>query len=124
MLTVTGCASPISSTRTRVQAVLSNSKGKSTHHPWLMTVRRKLKFGGVGMASFIITFQNNQIAKKQKIISCTHQVQSTWRLTDRVLSAKLYLLTKMNGRPYLLAPNTWFSAREESTPRLSTAQRA
>src|SRR6185295_17517843 len=31
-------------------------------------------------------------------------------------------LPSQNGRLYSLAPNTWFSASEESTPRLSTVR--
>jgi len=42
ILTVTGLGAA-SSTRTKVHLILSNSKGGSTHQPWLKTVRRKLK---------------------------------------------------------------------------------
>src|SRR5207302_4948374 len=74
ILTVTGVASPASRMRISVQVVLSNSNGSSAHHPWLMTVRRKLKSRGVGIVTFIMAFQNNEIAKKRWKVGCTHQL--------------------------------------------------
>src|SRR5437762_8344792 len=54
IVTVTGVGRPASSTRTSVQLVLSNSKGGNAHHPWLITVRRKLNSSGVGIVVFML----------------------------------------------------------------------
>jgi hypothetical protein len=65
----------------------------------------------------IIEPQENRSTK-----ACTYQVRSTCHLTNVGSGTKLPTLTKMDGRLYSLAPNTWFSAGEGSTPRLSTVQ--
>jgi len=41
-------------TRVSSQAFWSIEKGNSSHQPWLMTVRLKLKFRGVGIVRGIV----------------------------------------------------------------------
>src|SRR5215831_15217938 len=53
ILTVTGFPRSRSRTLVKIQFARSNSKGSSTHHPWLKTVRRKLKSFGVFRISCI-----------------------------------------------------------------------
>src|SRR5260370_36154607 len=65
IFTVTGPVSPASTTRTKVQSVLSNSNGSSAHQPWLSTVRRKLKPGGVGI---VISMGFQQIGRIAKVL--------------------------------------------------------
>src|SRR2546425_11000801 len=54
IVTVIGGAPLRSMTRANVHLVLSNSNGGRAHQPWLITVRRKLKSGGVGIGMRMI----------------------------------------------------------------------
>ena len=58
MSTVTGEPVGTSSVRVRIHPSRSISNGKSSHQPWLMTVRLKLKPGVVGMYVCIKVFES------------------------------------------------------------------
>jgi hypothetical protein len=55
---VTGAVSVKSKTRTSVQVASSNAKGSSSHQPWLLTVRRKLKSRRTEIAISITDFSS------------------------------------------------------------------
>src|SRR5215204_1059423 len=107
MVIVIGCLFGKSLTRVSFQFFSSIENGNSWHHPWLITVRRKLKLEGVGMVIRVGICQHDPCSEywefSQKS-ACMVQVRSRCFLTHISPETRLNPLEKtVCGRLTLLS---------------------
>ena len=80
--TVTGGADPRSRVRVRIQFSRSSAKGNNSHQPWLMTVRLKLKVGGVEILKNI--FPINFLDSRRSLFSLNPGMKKFYNSTHHI----------------------------------------